>query len=286
MLPDADSARGVAGPGAAVNRAVLEGLCRTGERRRKVLVVLRSLATADPVGRAAEAGERGACQRREAEVGGSRYAVAGAGSRPIRLEAEAVAERSRTRTSVSWACWPWPMPCRIEQRDRKLALLDRAAVQAKAATVPPDPPATRWAKWPSDGTSWGRRKRPRRSSPRDFSWRTRSRDKTDPRRGRFAARLARVDLPSALAIAKEFPASGSYSASWVLRNIAFRLAADNPAEAERVLRQIPRETGETGSLRRLPGRWPRSTRRAPGGWSKNRSGISTTRRCICSSPSA
>ena len=63
-------------------------------------------------------------------------------------------------------------------------------------------------------------------------------------RGRFAARLARVDLPSALAIAKEFPASrATIPQRWVLWNIAFRLAADNPAEAERVLRQVPQETG-------------------------------------------
>ena len=36
-------------------------------------------------------------------------------------------------------------------------------------------------------------------------------DYQEYRRGRFAARLARVDLPSALAIAKQFPASGSES---------------------------------------------------------------------------
>jgi hypothetical protein len=70
-------------------------------------------------------------------------------------------------------------------------------------------------------------------------------NKTDRTRGRFAALLARVDLPSALAIAKEFPTGrATYSERWILWNIAFQLAADNPAEAERILRQIPQETGQ------------------------------------------
>ena len=51
--------------------------------------------------------------------------------------------------------------------------------------------------------------------------------------------------PAALAIAKEFPASGRNSATGVLWNIALRLAADNPAEAERVMRQVPQAAGTT-----------------------------------------
>ena len=60
-------------------------------------------------------------------------------------------------------------------------------------------------------------------------------------RGRYAARLARVDLPAALAIAKELPVADRnyvYGAYW---NISLRLAAENPAEAERVLRMVPHE---------------------------------------------
>jgi hypothetical protein len=53
-------------------------------------------------------------------------------------------------------------------------------------------------------------------------------------RGLLAARLARVDLPSALAIANEFPAT-EFQSTGVLANIAFHLAADNPAEAEHVV---------------------------------------------------
>ena len=72
-------------------------------------------------------------------------------------------------------------------------------------------------------------------------------DKDIPsRRALFAARLAHVDLPAALAIAREFPAkrgTGGYSANRVFWNIAQHLAAENPAEAERVLRSVPQEQG-------------------------------------------
>jgi Carboxypeptidase regulatory-like domain len=57
-------------------------------------------------------------------------------------------------------------------------------------------------------------------------------DKTDSSRSRFTARLARVDLPAALAIASDF--AGQRRESSVLGNIAFRVAAENPAEAERI----------------------------------------------------
>ena len=69
-------------------------------------------------------------------------------------------------------------------------------------------------------------------------------EKTDPYRGSLAVQLARVDLESALAIARDFPTSGRYTRSQVLRNTAFHLAADNPAAAERVMRQIPPQTGQ------------------------------------------
>ena len=62
--------------------------------------------------------------------------------------------------------------------------------------------------------------------------------KGTPVRGLLAARLARVDLPSALAIANEFA-----SAAGILANIAFHLAADKPAEAEHVLSLMSPLTG-------------------------------------------
>jgi hypothetical protein len=64
-----------------------------------------------------------------------------------------------------------------------------------------------------------------------------------PRRGFFAGRLARVDLPAALAIAKELAANDRASARGAFWNIALHLAAVNPAEAERVLRLAPTDPG-------------------------------------------
>ena len=60
-------------------------------------------------------------------------------------------------------------------------------------------------------------------------------DKTDFRRGSFAAQLALVDLPAALAIAKDF--SGVREQGRILTNLAFRLIEKDPAEAERIWKQ-------------------------------------------------
>ena len=137
-------------------------------------------------------------------------------------------------------------------------------------------------KWPSVCTRWVKRKRPRYSSPRDSSGRTSSPNKTAPSRGRFAIQLARVDLPSALAIAREFPASGTYTANWS-QSIALHLAADDPDEAERILRQVPRKTGRAWlpptMARKIATVDPARAR----GWSKNHNDISTNRGCICTS---
>ena len=95
--------------------------------------------------------------------------------------------------------------------DRNWPCSIAAAAQAKAATDPPRGtfrlPMGRMAE---RLYQLGKRRRPRRSWPRDSACRTRIAGKTTAR-GRFAARLARVDLPSALAIAKQFPASGRES---------------------------------------------------------------------------
>jgi hypothetical protein len=57
-------------------------------------------------------------------------------------------------------------------------------------------------------------------------------DKTNQVRGTFAARLARVDLPAALAIAKGFPTAGAYSANWVLCTIAYHVDQSRQRVAE------------------------------------------------------
>ena len=89
------------------------------------------------------------------------------------------------------------------------------------------------------------------------------------RQGRRAARtpgraVARVDLPSALAIANEFPAT-EFQSTGVLANIAFHLAADNPAEAEHVVSLMSPLSGWGRFPPPLPGRWPRLIRRVPKG---------------------
>ena len=60
-------------------------------------------------------------------------------------------------------------------------------------------------------------------------------EKTEFKRGLFAARLARVDLPAALAIAKDF--DGERSQGRIFGGIALRLIDQNPAEAERMWNQ-------------------------------------------------
>jgi hypothetical protein len=130
------------------------------------------------------------------------------------------------------------------QRGRKVALLDRAAVQFKAVKVT----SSRLHYMAELVDRWyelGEKEKAKTLLAEGLVVANQVANKTDRARGRFAARLARVDLPSALAIAKEFPAGQKvYSERWVLWNIAFQLAADNPAEAERILRKIPQETGQ------------------------------------------
>ncbi len=121
-----------------------------------------------------------------------------------------------------------------DMRDRKHAVLDRAALHARAAKD-----AYQMANVAERWHELGEKEKAKALFAESLLL-----PKQNPLgRGLFAARLARVDLPEALAIAKEFPASGPNSASSVLRNIALRLAADNPGEAERVMRLVPREKG-------------------------------------------
>jgi hypothetical protein len=120
-----------------------------------------------------------------------------------------------------------------QERKHKLALLDRAALDARAVTsltsraLTTSDLAGRW-------NELGEKERSKTLFSDALRLANAAPGKGPQMHGLLAARLARVDLPSALAIAHEFPAMGAQSA-WVLANIAFHLAADNPAEAERVL---------------------------------------------------
>ncbi len=69
-----------------------------------------------------------------------------------------------------------------------------------------------------------------------------STDKTDFKRGMFAAMLARVDLTSAEAIASDF--KGDAQQGRILGNMAFHLVSEQPAESERLWKQ-------TANMRRL-----------------------------------
>lgn len=123
-----------------------------------------------------------------------------------------------------------------DARDRKLALLARAAIDARAAGTPFSlaEVAERWHELGEGEKAKGL-----------FAEGIRLGKDIPPRRALFAARLAHVDLPAALAIAKElkFPGTGGWSTNRVFWNIAQHLAAENPAEAERVLRSVPQEPG-------------------------------------------
>ncbi len=119
------------------------------------------------------------------------------------------------------------------QRDRKLALLARAALQVKQTPVSGrrlrlmGDVAERWYEL-------GEIANAQKLFAEGLILANQLPDKSHPGRRFFAARLARVDLPAALSIARDFPDSGRdpFAKERILRNIAFRLAAENPAEAE------------------------------------------------------
>jgi RNA polymerase sigma factor (sigma-70 family) len=197
--------------------------------------VLNALAAADPVGvQQKMAASESLDPRTKAFI--SREVVrALTPSDPARAEtvAEAIPEpgaRARALVAVFDA-----LP--DQDRKHKLALLDRAALHAKAATalgdrvLPMSEVAERWYEL-------GEKEKAKTLFSDALRLSNTALGKGTPVRGLLAARLARVDLRSALAIAKEFP-----SAVGTLANIAFHLAADNPAEAEHVLSLISPMTG-------------------------------------------
>jgi hypothetical protein len=135
-----------------------------------------------------------------------------------------------------------------QERERKLSLMERAAALAKDSNALPFSAyligdlAERWH-------AIGEREKAETLFAEGLRAAKEAINKTSPWRGDFAARLARVDLRAALAIAKDYPVAGPDSQASVRQNIAFHLAGDNPTEAENVLREIPRETGRE----RMPG---------------------------------
>jgi hypothetical protein len=122
-----------------------------------------------------------------------------------------------------------------EKRAEKVALLDRAVSQARTAGSP-----YRLADVAECIFELGEKDKAkalfaeaRRMNP----------DPIPYIRGRFAARLARSDLPAALGVANEARGLQPRAMAVLYENIAFRLAAENPAEAERVLQLVPPARG-------------------------------------------
>ena len=203
-------------------------------------LVLRSLAAADPFGVLRKLDDVDPAGAREKSIIQARLVPMLA---PLDPDQAIVAAEGRSSPSARAMSLRQVVDALPEmQRARKLAILDRIVTQAKAATTPRVrltlmvDVAERWVRW---GTGKGP-ETARRGTSRHEPGARAARPGARP----FRRQLARFDLPSALAIAREFPATGTYTARGAIRLIAFHLAADNPAEAERVLRQVPQEAGK------------------------------------------
>jgi Carboxypeptidase regulatory-like domain len=142
-------------------------------------------------------------------------------------EASAVAESIEDPATRAWALVHLSDTLPVKERDRKLALLDRALLQARTATEQGD----RLLRMGEIAERWyelGEVDKARRLCAEGLQVGKQLTDKTDFRRGLFAASVARIDMPSALAIGKELNKGG------IWKVIALQLIDDNPAEAERL----------------------------------------------------
>ncbi len=192
---------------------------------------LLGLAVADPVG---------ALQKLDAEVAPTpnraayiKLRVARTLARSDLARAEAVADsiiepqnyRCAALVAVSDA-----LPA--EQRVRKLALLTKAAAQAKDAKAT-DALVRIAHRFYQLGE---------KAKAKALVTESASPQKINPvQRTSIACSLAPIDPTSALSIARELAASNRQDANRILWNVAIGLAADNPAESERVLRLVPHE---------------------------------------------
>ena len=146
-------------------------------------------------------------------------------------EATAVAESIADPATRAWALVHLADRLPAAERDRKLALLARALLQARTAADQADrllqmgEVAERWYEL-------GEVDKAKALFAEGLQIARQFTDKTDFKRGLFAARLARVDLPAALAIVKDF--DGERDQGRILGGIALRLIERNPAEAERI----------------------------------------------------
>jgi hypothetical protein len=156
-------------------------------------------------------------------------------------EAATVAESITDPATRSWALVRLSDQLPDSGRERKLALLDRALQQARIASVQGDrlmqmgEVAERWHEL-------GEVDRAKDLFAEGLKIAGQFTDKTDLKRGMFAAMLARVDSSAAEAIARDF--KGDLEEGRVLGSMAFRVAAERPADCERLWKQ-------TATMRRL-----------------------------------
>ena len=191
------------------------------------------LAAADPVG---------VLQKLESEdsvtplrVPFIKAAVARALARSDPAQAEKVAESIDSPGTRGTALAGVAEALPAEARDRKLALLARAAVHAKAAKEPLAVFAVALRL-----LDLGEKETVKALVAEYVGV-----GKVLPQqRITFGYRLVRIDPPAALSIARELSASDPATADLLLRNVAFSLAADNTVEAERVLRLVPQHEGQ------------------------------------------
>jgi hypothetical protein len=152
-------------------------------------------------------------------------------------EAAAVAESIADPATRAWAFLRLADKVLSGQRQHQGTLLDRSLQQARIMSDPSErllglaEVAERWLERGEIDKAKG-------LFAEGLSIANPLNEKQNSNRGLFAARLARVDLPAALAIARDF--AGDRLESQVLGNIAFHIAAENPAEAERVWEQTSR----------------------------------------------
>ena len=155
------------------------------------------------------------------------------------------------------------------QRQRKLALLDRALQQARI-TVDQSERLTEMGDVAERWLELGQSDKARALFAEALKIASQFTDKTDFQRGMFAARLARVDLPAAEAIARDF--KGASGETRILGNMALALAETNPAEAERLWRQTAgkRRLGKMDPILcwKLGGVDPAGALRVVEGWPK------------------
>ncbi|MFI5459023.1 MAG: carboxypeptidase regulatory-like domain-containing protein [Isosphaerales bacterium] len=125
------------------------------------------------------------------------------------------------------------------QRERKLALLDRAAVHAKG-TIDPSDHVRQLGEVAVRLYELGEVDKAKALFAEGVRLARQFKDKS-LQSSSFAGRLARVDLPEALALAKPLKGEGLHGAR-IAANIAFHLTWDNPADARRFVDQYPVES--------------------------------------------